>query len=212
MSEATEMPSREPENAFSAGDRPSETPDLPRPPKLRRWLGMGTLLVVAVGAAWLAASLTDAARFSLFLDEPRDLGDLAHADLEQGNAYVQGTASFDPNAHRFIRRGGGQFLLAQVASRPRLWVVLKVPKAVDHYVPPRRVSGRLMAVEDTGVKERSVLELLESRDLSAGYLLFEGQSPRSLEWTIWAWILAVLVAGGCGWLAFALSRPVPRQH
>ena len=193
---------------------------VPEPPRARRRVSLGSLFLIALLSFGLAYLLLPEARFALSPPEPVDLGNLATADLEDHHSdWIEGEALTDSQAVAFQRRGTkGSFRLAQLKSRPELWVLLHAPalKSAESYVPPRHFSGRLLRVEDAGLKEAPVIGLIKDearkRHAEAIFVLLEGESPRSLRDSLLAAILFALLGLIClGCVVRLVSRAKPIQ-
>lgn len=197
------------EPLFDKSDEPPATSVLPGPPRARRHLSLGSLLLISLLSLALAYLLLPEARFALNGASPVDLGDLNTADLNQQHSnWVEGTGLTDPHAVAFRRRGTrGSFRLARLKDRADLWVLLHAPEhsSVNSYVPPRHFSGRLLKLDEAGPKEAPLVGLVRDeatrRKSEATYLLLEGESPRSQRDSLLAAILFGLLGLGC--LAFA---------
>lgn len=191
---------------------------LPEPPRARRHVSLGSLLIVAFLSFGLAYLLLPEARFALRGSKPVDVGDLATAALDDHHSdWIEGEALTDSQAVAFQRRGiRGSFRLAQVKNRPDLWVLLHAPamKSSESYVPPRHLSGRLLQVDGAGLKEAPVISLIKDearkRHAAATFVLLEGESPRSQRDSLLATILFALLGLSCFGFALRLgshSRP-----
>lgn len=187
---------------------------LPPPPRARRRLALGSLLLVATLSLTLAGLLGGQARFALIAGPPKPLGELAHADLEhESDGWIQGAGHVAPDALEFQRRGRtGSFRLARLKERDDFWLVLHAPQSAhgEEYVPPRHFSGRLVEIDSAPLKDRSLVELVKKeankRQLEASFLLLEGESPRSQRDSLLAMLLFGLLGLTCLGLTLRLLR------
>lgn len=195
-----------------------EFSSLPEPPRGRRQVSLGSLLVVSFLSFGLAYLLLPEARFALSGSKPADVGDLATAVLDDRHSdWIEGEALTDSQAVAFQRRGTqGSFRLAPLKNRPDFWVLLHAPtlKSSESYVPPRHFSGRLLQVDGAGLKEAPLISLIKDearkRQAQATFVLLEGESPRSQRDSLLAAILFALLGMSCFGFALRLgsySRP-----
>lgn len=188
---------------------------LPPPPRTRRRLALGSLLLISALSLTLAGLLASQARFALIDGPPKSLGELAEAKLgQESENWIQGAGHVAKDALVFQRRGRkGTFRLARLKGREDFWLVLHAPVAAhgEEYVPPRHFSGRLVQIANAGLKDGSIVELVkkeaEKRQLPASFLLLEGESPRSQRDSLLAMLLFGLLGLTClGLTGLLLNR------
>jgi hypothetical protein len=169
---------------------------------------------VGFAALLVGGLLYPAARFALKNGPPQDLGRLNEANLTAASEWVRGTGLPSQEALAFRRTGHpGSFRLTRLEGRANLWIVLPVPRGAisspqgapitgDTYVPPSTFVGRLVALEDAGAMFAPLVEMIgESGGVTDGYLLVEGDSPRSYRPFLVAALMLAIMGLGC--LSFA---------
>ena len=190
------------ENSFSkSGTIP------PSAPGYRRHLVLGALIAIGLGAWLLVVLLAPRAQFSLVAGAPADIGPLRSADLTQAGSWVRTSGTPQPDALSFERIGAsGSFRLTTIEERSNVWLVLHVPQGFtpDSFVPPSTFVGRLTPLRDAGFSARPIVRMIEEGSGAAddGYLLIDGESPRSERPALLAAILLALLGTAC--LSFAV--------
>lgn len=204
------------ENSFS------EPESLPPPPHFRRRVALFSLVIVGLAALLVTGLLYPAARFSLENGPPRDLGRLSEANLTSAGAWVRGTGRPSQEALAFRRTGHpGNFRLTRLEDRPNLWIVLPVPQGAvspsrgepltnETYVPPSTFVGRLVPLDEAGAMFAPIVSMIgESSASEDGFLLVEGDSPRSYRPFLFAALLLAIVGLGCLSFATLLAKRSP---
>jgi hypothetical protein len=85
------------------------------------------------------------------------------------------------------------------------------PDAGARFVPPRLVAGRLSRVGELGLRYRGLakpLEALVPDASSRGWVIVDGEDPRSMAWVAG---VEVLVVGFFVWNVAALARILRRR-
>jgi hypothetical protein len=208
--------------------------DEARPRRSLRTLTLAALGGVAVLAALTAWSLLREARYVLEGDVPLELGSFATAELDaqHDGRYVRARVELEGQpTYSFRRLGEGERRLARTAfvtptdSGPREAGEVRPsgggpPRFVDHsvppelgghFVPPQLVAGRLVRVEHLGMRHRglaAVASLVAPEAATQGWVLVDGEHPRTLTWVTGAFgvALAFLV-----WSVRSFVRLVRRQ-
>lgn len=194
-------------------------------------LGVSTSLGVVT-----ALGLYREARYALETDAPLDLGALATAELgpEHDGRYVRARVELEGQpTFSFHRLGEGERRLARIAfagasaegGAPRGAGEVSAwgggpPRFVDHAVPaelgahfiaPRLVAGRLVRVEHLGLRHRGLASAASEVSPEArgqGWVLVDGEHPRSLTWVTGALAIALAFVA---WSARSFVRLVRRE-
>jgi hypothetical protein len=201
----------------TAGEFDPELLSLPAPPKRERSAAVVAMLLTALAAVWMAASLLGEARYALTPGQPVDLGELGPlrpaADL--ANRYVHASGLLGTaGAIRYGRAAeGDSFRLAPVAGNANVWVEIRVPEGFEgpRFVPPTQFAGRLVPFQKAGVRHvglaNAVREQSEVRIPEGAWLLIDGSSPRASRWAV---ALAALFAGFALWNVAGVARVLSR--
>jgi hypothetical protein len=212
----TLSPSGQPPSIDAASSDP-ELIALPAPPKRERTITVILMLITAVFALGMAASLFGEARYALTSGTPVDVGDLATlkppADLT--NRYMRSTGQLGTTgAIRYGRAAeGDSFRLAPIAGNPKVWVEIRVPEGFEgpRFVPPSTFAGRLVPFDRAGIRHaflRSAVKEQTQVDVPAdAWLLIDGSSPRASRWAV---ALMVLFVGFAGWNLVGVARLLSR--
>ena len=183
---------------------------------LRRHLFLGALGAVGLGAWLLVVLLLPRAQFAMLQGDPQDLGPLKDADLTQAGAWVRTSGTPQSDTLSFQRMGAtGGFRLTRIEERPNVWLVLGVPQGstADLFVPPSHFVGRLTRLRDAGISARPVVNMIQAAGAqSEGYLLFDGESPRSERPALLAALLLALLGTACLSFAVHLCRKPKPLH
>jgi hypothetical protein len=187
---------------------------LPEPRRPYRNLTLAVLAATAISALSVSASLTSSARFSLEAGPPKELGSLTHVQLDPGlrNTWVHATGDLDDGAVEYRRPlDADRYRLVRSADNARLWVELRVPGSLEpeHYVPPNSFVGRLVPLDDAGLRYSSLRNALaELGEKSDGaWLLVDGEAPATTRWTLGVIALFVGFAAFGVWGVVRLVRP-----
>jgi hypothetical protein len=101
------------------------------------------------------------------------------------------------------------FRLMPVAGRPNVWVEVRVPPRGENmrWVPPQRLSGRLVRFDAAGPRHRGLTEAIRDvtgEDVPKGaWLLVDGAAPADAQWAV---LLVALFFGFAAWNAVATAR------
>jgi hypothetical protein len=185
--------------------------ELPRPPRVMRTVTVAVMIVTALLAGWLAASLLPEALYAFRAPPSRDVGVLPLADLgKHEGGFVRGYAKLEgvPTASYQRPLESGHYRVALAAAPPkkidgagagqsqRVWVVYRVPAAEDgpRFVPPQLVAGRLTRMADLGVRFQGVSGVLsELGGVESGdWVLIDGETPKAVGWVLGLEVLLVL--------------------
>jgi hypothetical protein len=155
---------------------------LPPPARTGARLRLAALLLLGLGCLLSAWLLRGSAAYALLDVGPHDVGQFSHAKLDGGSvrgSWVKGSGKLEGDALTFQRRGErGSLVLARMAGRPDLWVLLRIAPGTPHYVPPRVLEGRLLARQAMGLRLLPVSRLMQARGSKLGdYLLVVGSRP-----------------------------------
>ncbi|HVH44733.1 MAG TPA: hypothetical protein VM925_20410 [Labilithrix sp.] len=186
---------------------------LPDPPKRDRTIVVGLLLFTAVASLAMVVALRRDAAYAFSSPRARDLGDLNTASPESfaENQYVEGRVML--GAARAIRYErplvSDSFRLMPLAGRETVWAEVHVPPREENvrWVPPSRVSGRLVRFDAAGPRHRGLADAV--RDATGqdvpkdAWLLVEGATPSDARWAV---ILVGLFACFAAWNAFATAK------
>jgi hypothetical protein len=194
-----------------------ELPELPPPPQWQRKLTLAVMGVTALVCGLLAWSLRGDAIYALQGGGPLELGDLRVAELSPGiaNRYVRGYAHLEssPAVHYARRADPDRYQLLPVAGAPEVWVEHRVPRGLDgpRFTAPSRVSGRLVPLDDLGIRHRGVADAVARAGVPDGgghrWLLLEGVDPQSERWAL---ALALMLAAFAAWNVWGIARILRR--
>jgi hypothetical protein len=201
-------------------------PDLQRLPTPRRpWrkTTIVTLISCLVVSVTLLVGLRGELAFSTRLGRPALIGDLSALRLQsqQGNQWVQADGALaDHGGIRYERPfETDSFRLVPVQGNTRLWVQVRVPAGYEdeHFVPPTSFVGRLLRVDDLGVRYSALRQAVTDAGWPSGqmpddaWILVDGESPKSIRWVL---ALAVVLLGFAGfslWATALVVRPARSQ-
>lgn len=192
--------------------RTSDLQDLPRGPRTARVLTLLALAVTALASIALAWALLPEATYSFTAASPRDVGRLADYSLREeaasANQWVRGSGTVTDRAVRYRRPlDGDGYRLAQIDGNAQLWVQMRIPEGMreEHFVPPASFVGRLIPLEEAGLRYGGLEEALAKVGASPerAWLLIDGEAPSS---TRWALALVALFAGFAGFCLYGLVR------
>src|SRR5690606_6962823 len=137
--------------------------------------------------------------YSLRGGRPQDIGDLERlkaSDLPK-NVWVRGEGTLSTtDVVRYMRPlDRDPHRLARVEGNPQVWVELRVPSGADgsHFVQPGSFVGRLVPVEDAGLRYRALASAVADAGkppLGAdSFLLIDGESPATTRWVLGVMVL-----------------------
>lgn len=206
------------------GERPlddeADLGELPRPPRVMRTVTVVVMVITALLASWLAASLWPEALYVLRAPAAADVGVLPLAPLgEHDGGFVRGYAELDGvptvSYQRPLESGHYRVALAAAPAEKqghRVWVVYRVPEAHDgpRFVPPRLVAGRLTKIADLGVRFQGVSGVLaELGGVQSGdWVLVDGETPSAVGWVLGLEVLLLLFVVFNAVSAIRVLRPV----
>jgi len=165
----------------------------------------------------MAFSLRGEASYALTSVTATDVGELYSLNTArvEPNQYVHAHGSLGGAlAVRFERPfEADTYRVSPVMGRRDLWVEVRVPSGEEggRYVPPTTFNGRLVRWSDSGLRHRGLEHAVDSLTSEAipmdGWLLVDGESPRSARWPL---ALAVLFAGFAVWSVATMMRLLRR--
>lgn len=164
-------------------------------------------LITIIAAALLVAALRHDLRYALASDNPTDLS--SSASIEQlrsaAHSYVSLTGIPGGVGAVDYRRAvqSGVYRLAPLVDRPEVFVELRLPDGVEpsRFVPPTTVAGRLVPLDEGGVRfgdARDLLERATGRSVPANAFLLESGARPSLR-------APAVVLGGVALLVMAVQ-------
>lgn len=194
---------------------------LPKPPRQMRTLSVALLMVAGIAAGSMAYRLANDVRYALGTAVPVDVGKLAAlkptGNLQ--NTFVQGEGVID--AHQALRYERpfepDAFLIAPVTGNDRLWVEMRAPMPAASSsaagVPLANFVGRLVPVRERGFRHgapaRASADSATAPTVpSDAWVLLDGVTPRSLQWTIPLLALFLAFAGFSAFHVVRIVRPV----
>lgn len=186
---------------------------LPDPPKQKRTLVVGLLLLTALASLAMTLVLRKDAAYAFAAATPRDLGDLAAVPTSAfvENELVEGHVMLGAaTAIRYERPlVPGSFRLMPVAGRDNVWAEVRLMPREEssRWVPPSRISGRLVRFETAGPRHRGLASAVQD---AAGqtigkdaWLIVDGATPADARWAV---LLIGLFTGFAAWNAFAITK------
>jgi hypothetical protein len=193
---------------------------LPEPRRPFRRLTLATMSVTAGLALTTVFGLRSSAAFALELGPPREVGALTAVQLggSLANSWVHGTGTLAGEGVEYRRPlDGDRYRLVQIDGNPRLFVELRVPAGVEpaHYVAPNSFVGRLVPLENAGIRYHAVSDAL-SRTLAGAahstaddaWVLVDGQAPSTSRWALALGALFIVFAAANVWGIVRLLKPV----
>jgi hypothetical protein len=189
--------------------------ELPRPPRLERFVSVALMIATAVLAGVLGVGLSGDVRYALASSEPDDIGDLAHwvPQADMSNRFVRATGRLaSAGAIRYDRPlERDSFRLAPVAGNDKMWVEMRVPDGAGSgpFVPPTTLVGRLVPLQGAAFRYRglgrSVQEVTGATLAPDAWVLVDGATPTSSRWTV---ALAALLLAFAGYSLLTIARIV----
>jgi hypothetical protein len=191
---------------------------LPDPPRAERTWTAALMTLTALVALLMAYALRHDVAYALSPAAAFELGDLAAlespvlpASANSANRLVSASGQVGgAGALRFERPLlGNTFRLMPIAGRTDLWVELTVAEGTraGRYVPPSTFRGRLVPIEDAGLKHRGLVSALRAElgnALPVGTrLLIQDETPQG---TRWALALACMCIAFAAWNLYAVTR------
>jgi len=155
----------------------------------RRALGLVRVLSI-VAAGLLAFSLRHDLRYALASSTPTELPSSASTEQLRANAHRYVSIAGIPGGVGAVdyRRAAqsGVYRLAPLVDRPDILVELRLPNGADpsRFVPPTTVAGRLVPLDEGGVRfgdARGLLERATGRPVPASAFLLEAGAQPSLR-------------------------------
>lgn len=155
----------------------------------RRALAFVRVLSI-VAAGLLAFALRHDLRYALASSTPTELSSSAPTEELRANAHRYASIAGIPGGVGAVdyRRAAqsGVYRLAPLVDRPDILVELRLPKGADpsRFVPPTTVSGRLVPLDEGGVRfgdARGLLERATGRPVPANAFLLEAGAQPSFR-------------------------------
>jgi hypothetical protein len=212
----TDAPTSDFSPSSNGGEREELDPELlglPDPPKRDRTITVALLIFTMLAALAMVLALRRDATYAFAPTSARDLGNITTASNESfvENQYVQGEAMLGAaKAIRYERPlVSDSFRLMPVAGREDVWVEVRVPPRAENirWVPPSRVSGRLVRFETSGPRHRGLSDAVKDatgHEIPQGsWLLVDGAAPNDARWAV---VLVAMFGAFAIWNAFAMSR------
>lgn len=187
--------------------------ELPDPPRRDRTMTVALLVFTAFASLAMVLALRRDAAYSFAPPQPIDIGDLGSVGVTGlvENQYVE--ASVMLGASQAIRYErplvSGSFRLMPVAGRDSVWAEVRVPPRGENlrWVPPSRVSGRLVRFDAAGPRHRGLASAVHEatgRDVPEGaWLLVDGAAPADARWAV---MLVGMFAAFAGWNVLATAK------
>jgi hypothetical protein len=182
--------------------------------EIGRRLTLVTLAMTVVAACWMAAALLPSAIYALRGDEPTEV-DAGRLTNELGNRWVHLRGAVETEGIEYRRPlDPDTFRLARMEAPPNLWVEVRIPSDLDpaHYVPPSSFVGRLVKLENAGLRHAAVAPTVARvtgitvpKD---AWLLVDGEAPAGTRWVLGVVAMLVGFAAFGLWGLVHLSRPV----
>ncbi|HMI87451.1 MAG TPA: hypothetical protein VK550_25355 [Polyangiaceae bacterium] len=185
---------------------------LPRPPRQERTISLLLMGLTGLLAVFMTAALASDVTYAFAGSAPEPVGELSHL------------APASPLRNTFVRADGllrresairyhrpletDTFQLVPVAGNDRIWVELRVPPGPPNAVavPPTTFVGRLLPMRSIafgfGGLRRSV-ETSAAPIAPDAWVLIDGATPTSSQWTV---ALAALLALFAGYNLLMIAR------
>ncbi len=196
------------------GHEDRELRELPRSPQRARAVTLASLVLTALASLALSFALLPDASYALGGGVPRNVGSLDgfHPGERDENEWIRAGGIVREDAVRFERPlEADSYRLARVEGNEDVWVQLRVPAggAEEHFIAPSSFVGRLIPVDDAGLRYVAVAGIVRSQTgASGGWLLIDGEAPSTMRWILGLVVLLAAFAGFCGYGLFRLTRPV----
>jgi len=200
-------------NGDERGELDPELLGLPDPPKRDRTITVALLVFTMLAAIAMVAALRRDAAYAFVETNARDVGNLTTAspDTFTENQYVQGDAMLGAaKAIRYERPlVSDSFRLMPVAGREDVWVEVRVPPRAENirWVPPSRVTGRMVRFETAGPRHRGLSDAVKGttgHEIPKGaWLVVDSAAPSDARWAV---VLVAMFAAFAAWNIFAMSR------
>jgi hypothetical protein len=178
---------------------------LPRPPRQERTISLLLMSLTALLAAIMTIALAGDVKYALAGGEPQAVGNLSQLvpAPSMSNTFVRADgvlrAEGSIRYHRPLERDA--FQLVPVSGNERVWVELRVPEGAPSVssAPPLTFVGRLLPVRDIafgwGGLRRSLSATARMPIPDGAWVLVDGATPVSAQWTMALAALLVLFAG-----------------
>lgn len=186
---------------------------LPDPPKQTRTLVVALLVLTALASLAMTLVLRKDAAYAFAPATPHDLGDLSTAPNASfvENELVEGHVMLGAaTAIRYERPlVPGSFRLMPVAGRDNVWAEVRLMPREENarWVPPSRVSGRLVRFDNAGPRHRGLTSAVQDATGQTigkdAWLIVDGATPADARWAV---VLIGLFAGFAAWNAFAIAK------
>ncbi|MEM1029930.1 MAG: hypothetical protein AAGN82_06250 [Myxococcota bacterium] len=185
---------------------------LPRPKRTGRTVALALLVATALGSLALAFALRHEARFATARTRATDLGPFVTAEAAalatHDGEYVRVGVDLRERPTAVFDRPFDATRYRVTAVGPGRWVIYPVPPAVDgpRFIPPTLVAGRLVAVDDLGIRFRGLpaqMRTLVDGSAPSGWVVVDGEDPRTMGWII---ALELLLLGFVGFSVVSLVR------
>lgn len=191
-----------------------ELRELPKPKRPVRTITLALMAVTGLLSLLLAFSLRHEARFATERSRAVDLGGFTEATelAAHDGGYVRVRVALTDRPTAVFERAleSTRYRVSQVA--PERWVVYPVPPQLDgpRFVPPSLVAGRLVRVEDLGVRFRGVEAQMAQLGggTASGWVLVDGEDPFTMGWVLALEALLVAFAAFNLLSLVRLLRPV----
>jgi hypothetical protein len=218
MTSFSEPPAESEASNSAAGPDP-ELQGLPTPRRPWRKTTIFTLISCLVMSVTLLVGLRGELAFSAQLGPPTLIGNLSGLRLlgQHGNLWVQADGDLaDHGGIRYQRPfETDSYRLVPVQGNSRLWVQVRVPAGYedDHFVPPTSFVGRLLRVDDLGVRYSVLRQAVTDAGWPKGqlpddaWILVDGESPKAIRWVLALAIVLLGFASFCLWATAFVVRP-----
>ena len=178
---------------------------LPRPPRQERTISLLLMTLTGLLAAMMTAALASDVTYAFSGSAPQSIGDLSQLapGAELQNKFVRADGLLrQENAIRYHRPlENDTFQLVPVSGSDRLWVELRVPSGAPNAAaaPPVTFVGRLLPARSIAFGLGGLRRSLNATSVGplAGdaWVLVDGATPTSSQWTVALAALLVLFAG-----------------
>jgi hypothetical protein len=186
---------------------------LPRPPRQERTISLLLMALTGLLAAFMTAALASDVTFAFAGTAPESMGDLSKVvpGSAMRNKFVRAEGLLRPErALRYERPlESDSFQLVPVAGNERIWVELRVPPGETSAAaaPPLTFVGRFLPMQSIafglGGLRRSVTATSAAPIADDAWVLVDGATPVSSQWTV---ALAALLALFAGYNLFMIAR------
>jgi len=205
-------------NGLVVGPDP-ELEQLPAPRHPWRRTTLLTVILCFLASLTLLFGIREEVAYSFGSGPPQSVGPLVAIRLSDSilNRWVQAEGDLaDHGGIRYQRPfESDSFRLVPVLGNPRLWVQIRVPAGFEdqHFVPPTSFVGRLTSIRMLGVRYSALSAAIVDAGWPKGqlpedaWILFDGESPKSIRWVLALSVVLVGFAGFSLWAMVAALRP-----